>query len=1352
MPGAYDHVVHCRDFGRYASNSSANSSLELNAHPPGHLPPMSPSRYVAAQRATPTTRAPSTASSFSERTAPARPTEQPAVKDAVATILAAQRRGLTNAEAAALAAIVPQPPSDALSTSSTSERDTPRARVSLLPDTTSDAAPAAGRRSSISGSGVFNARLGSSMSGRSLALASAVSERFVSKTAMLSFRTTEEDDPVLMTTERFSAVLFVDLSGYSAVTHALASQGAFVLSEVVNSAMSPLVDECVAFGGDVVKFAGDAIVVVWPSNGDDAAVVQSAAACACELQRKYPIFPVAGTDLSFEMHIGLTCGELHSEVIRCASLRTMQQHWHYVAGEPLRTIGTVVDAALPTEVMASAAAAAMLSSTEFGKQPRPEGVLITAPADVCAEYRDNCCELVMPEDVDFARAATHQQQFIHPAIAKRLAVGASPLQLAEMRLLGVMFIDQTTSIVATADWFAEVLAVLDKHRCGVVQLIDDDKGLHVVAAANLHVAVSEPAVAAVQATSELLRRRLGVTVGIAVGTTLCGVVGSSNACRWDITSAACVRACRLMQHAKSVKRAVIADVSVAEKLVDQSLIAHVGEASLKGSPDPVPVYTLSAHDTAVLDRLVTMSSRVSYELHDDVHDQLRRHVIDAPTQRALAIVAGSSGTGKMHACLRALHKTSIVAITHSAIPNGPQLQVATALHEWFLFHPHRSVSALARELRDAVQQGHVLRTMRAAMELVRKVVYRHMKIALVVRGAQYLDDVSMSLVKQLTAPAAHTIGYGRFIVLFTFTPLRGLRSAAALRTSLDASLTLLVTLAPLTDAAGRSQIRTRLGWDCGEHLEHIILRASSNLPACIDHTIAMIQRQRPYITKLDHQGVVSADVEAVVKIRNMSWTVISPELCAQVQHVFDSCDARAQALLRALAVLLTTLHQVPKDILVNVTHAMLTGVSCEVLTSTISSLVENQLLIATRCSVPDDEFMGAIAAELERDVTCRADCVGFVHPALRDLIRNLTTPSQQKQLLRLAAGALERMTTMTHPVHRALHAYFHVRVHGTEAAATAFAEVILQLRDRTDTVATGLRNFAAGLVREGTLRWTAPPLTYSALITVAPAGELLPLKVVQVKNYVPPYSLGPAVVPLLVVAWTVKAVVIRFGRGEPAHEELRAAASAVDYVSDILAQIDRIVGFDDNKTETDFRQVLKRDLARCQTVFCTFHVADTLLTYLTGPMAERAAAVAAWAMSRREAPPEPDDPLLAKQRVRRCLTDVLEDLLGDDSGGASDVDRMQRAIMRLATEGYTGIELEPSVHDLVPVTSPLACADLRDCFIRARREPIGGLAAFLYLHLALHRTIDTVDADAPLHEYATPTLSPSPAFDRRVPV
>jgi hypothetical protein len=70
---------------------------------------------------------------------------------------------------------------------------------------------------------------------------------------------------------------------------------------------------------------------------------------------------------------------------------------------------------------------------------------------------------------------------------------------------------------------------------GKIVIDSDDKGVHIVAAINLYEASPETPLLGIKVCRELAMKRVGASVGMAIGPSFCGVTGSSEACRWDIT-------------------------------------------------------------------------------------------------------------------------------------------------------------------------------------------------------------------------------------------------------------------------------------------------------------------------------------------------------------------------------------------------------------------------------------------------------------------------------------------------------------------------------------------------------------------------------------------------------------------------------------------------------------------------------------------------------------------------------------------------------------------------------------------------------------------------------------------------
>src|SRR6478609_3531350 len=110
------------------------------------------------------------------------------------------------------------------------------------------------------------------------------------------------------------ALLFIDISGFTALTEQFTSRGplgAELLSEALNRYFGVMIDVAAEHGGDVHVFAGDALLIVFDA-ADDArsdAIVRNAARAAFSIrQRLDGSEPVQGTTLKLRLTLG--CGNL----------------------------------------------------------------------------------------------------------------------------------------------------------------------------------------------------------------------------------------------------------------------------------------------------------------------------------------------------------------------------------------------------------------------------------------------------------------------------------------------------------------------------------------------------------------------------------------------------------------------------------------------------------------------------------------------------------------------------------------------------------------------------------------------------------------------------------------------------------------------------------------------------------------------------------------------------------------------------------------------------------------------------------------------------------------------------------
>ncbi len=109
-----------------------------------------------------------------------------------------------------------------------------------------------------------------------------------------------------------AAVLFADISGYTVLTETLLArgdEGLAQLSDLLDRAWGQYVREVDAHGGEVLYFAGDALLAYWPADSAAAMPAAAGAAVACARSLHEARVPV-GEALRPQLHIGLDCGEL----------------------------------------------------------------------------------------------------------------------------------------------------------------------------------------------------------------------------------------------------------------------------------------------------------------------------------------------------------------------------------------------------------------------------------------------------------------------------------------------------------------------------------------------------------------------------------------------------------------------------------------------------------------------------------------------------------------------------------------------------------------------------------------------------------------------------------------------------------------------------------------------------------------------------------------------------------------------------------------------------------------------------------------------------------------------------------
>lgn len=199
--------------------------------------------------------------------------------------------------------------------------------------------------------------------------------------------------PVDAQAERFpAAVLFADVSGFTPLTEMLAqrgSEGPEELTRLLNDYFGRMIALIEAEGGEVVKFGGDALTVVFPAVDEELGIAtrrakQSALAMQAAMSDFATLETSAGP-VALGMKIGIGAGE-----ILAARVGGVRERWEYViAGEPLRQAARAEHRAGRGEIVLSPEAAAVISPYPVAPHPlsQPDWAGVQDPAAVEAALR-----------------------------------------------------------------------------------------------------------------------------------------------------------------------------------------------------------------------------------------------------------------------------------------------------------------------------------------------------------------------------------------------------------------------------------------------------------------------------------------------------------------------------------------------------------------------------------------------------------------------------------------------------------------------------------------------------------------------------------------------------------------------------------------------------------------------------------------------------------------------------------------------------------------------------------------------------------------------------------------------------
>ncbi len=441
-----------------------------------------------------------------------------------------------------------------------------------------------------------------------------------------------------------TALLFADISGFTALTEKLAEQGPGgmeQLTQILNAYFGHLIATIDSHGGDIIKFAGDAMLAVWPAIDGVALVDCQRAALQCGLASHAALRDFKAPDgTKLALKIAVSAGPLRSYHLG----GKLGRKEFTVTGPALTLAGDAGGECPPDKLVCHKSAWSLVAEDFEAEDIGQHSMLVKASRSSAL-----IDALEFPQVGDEVLAEL--KSYIPGAVHSRLSTGQGAW-LGELRRVSVLFINLPDMQIDTSTEVAQ--SVMDAlQRClyryegSINKLSVDDKGVSLLAALGLPpLAHNDDPVRAVLAAMDMQKalKDLGwqCAIGISSGRVFCGTIGDERRREYTLMGDNVNLAARLMQASKG-KGVLCDEATYLAASAEVEFTAHPA-LQLKGKAELIanfqPIQKL-------LTEVPTSTSKVSLIGRKEERDKLLKAFEELKNNvSGIAIINGEAGIGK----------------------------------------------------------------------------------------------------------------------------------------------------------------------------------------------------------------------------------------------------------------------------------------------------------------------------------------------------------------------------------------------------------------------------------------------------------------------------------------------------------------------------------------------------------------------------------------------------------------------------------------------------------------------------------------------------------------------------------